>query len=273
MPRTRTYGLDIDTAKFAQRVKQGSGTTILPEPLKQINKFVVGVKKLRLWDSMICWPMRSIHNAGTGSTVYSLGGLGVFDGTLVNGPSWSADGIIIGNTAQHVITTGYIPPVLSKGTVVSWLRLAGIASIQMVASTRTSTPSIGGWSFTMRGLTTPQVLIGWNSAGNVITGNATTAAPLIGAGAWTYQRAGWQFTAEGRSVFRQSQNGTPQINSSLITNTAMGQLLIGNEPSNTRSLDGTMAGLFASDNELTNDLYSLLHSLFKRTLGTYLSLP
>jgi hypothetical protein len=93
MPRTRTYGLDIDTIRYAQRVKSGSGTTILPEPLKQINKFVIGVKKLGLWNSMVCWPMRGIHNAGTGSTVYSLGGLGTYNGTMVNSPQWQQNGV------------------------------------------------------------------------------------------------------------------------------------------------------------------------------------
>ena len=100
MPRTRTYGLDIDSIRYAQRVKSGSGTTILPEPLKQINKFVIGVKKLGLWNSMVCWPMRGIHNAGTGSTVYSLGDLGRYNGniynlngSLINLPTWSTNGI------------------------------------------------------------------------------------------------------------------------------------------------------------------------------------
>ena len=88
MPRIRTYGLDIDSIRYAQRVKSGSGTTILPEPLKQINKFVIGVKKLGLWNSMVCWPMRSIHNAGTGSTLYSLGGQGVFNGNVQNSAQW-----------------------------------------------------------------------------------------------------------------------------------------------------------------------------------------
>jgi hypothetical protein len=92
MPKTRTYGLDNDTLAYAARVKAGSGKTILPENLKQINKFVVGIKKLGLWNSMVCYPMRSIHNAGTGSTVYSLGGLGVYNGTMVNGPTWQSDG-------------------------------------------------------------------------------------------------------------------------------------------------------------------------------------
>lgn len=92
MPRTRTYGLDVDTLAFAARVKTGSGKTILPENLKQINKFIIGTKKLGLWNTMVCWPMRSIHNAGTGSTVYSLGGLGTYNGTMTNSPVWSSDG-------------------------------------------------------------------------------------------------------------------------------------------------------------------------------------
>jgi len=92
MPRTRTYGLDVDTIAYAARVKAGSGVTILPEPLKQLNKFIVGIKKLGLWSSMVCWPMRSIHNAGTGSTVYSLGGLGAYNGTMTNSPVWNSDG-------------------------------------------------------------------------------------------------------------------------------------------------------------------------------------
>lgn len=115
MPRTRTYGLDVDTIAYAARVKAGSGVTILPEPLKQINKFVVGVKRLGLWSSMVCWPMRSIHNAGRGSTVYSLGGLGIYNGTMVNSPTWGYSGmsfistsyINVANTA--IITSGSDP--------------------------------------------------------------------------------------------------------------------------------------------------------------------
>lgn len=126
MPRTRTYGLDIDTIRYAQRVKSGSGTTILPEPLKQINKFVVGVKKLGLWNSMVCWPMRSIHNAGTGSTVYSLGGLRVSNGTMINSPVWGYNGIFFnGNDSEHYIT---IPDnTISSGT--SDFSMGGVAAV------------------------------------------------------------------------------------------------------------------------------------------------
>ena len=60
---------------------------------ESVFKFVEGIFDLGLWDSMICWPLRSSQNAGVGNTVYSLGGLGTYNGTLVNGPTWGADGI------------------------------------------------------------------------------------------------------------------------------------------------------------------------------------
>jgi hypothetical protein len=102
MPRIRTYGLDVDTIAYAARVKAGSGVIILSENLKQINKFVIGVKKLGLWNSMVCWLMRSIHNAGRGSTVYSLGGLGIHNGTMVGSPVWNTNGSGIRFTAPTV---------------------------------------------------------------------------------------------------------------------------------------------------------------------------
>jgi hypothetical protein len=104
MPRQiiRTFGLDKDTVAFAQRVKAGSGTTILPNNLIQLNKFVVGIKRMGIWNQMVCWPMRSTQNAGRGSTVYSLGGFGTFNGTMVNGPSWSTNGVTFGSNTQYI---------------------------------------------------------------------------------------------------------------------------------------------------------------------------
>jgi hypothetical protein len=68
----------------------------------EINHFVKGIKKLGLYSSMVCWPLRSTQNAGTGSTAYSLGGLGTYNGTLVNGPTWGADGISFGGNTQRI---------------------------------------------------------------------------------------------------------------------------------------------------------------------------
>jgi hypothetical protein len=52
--------------------------------------------------------LRSSQNAGTGTTAYSLGGLGTFDGTLTNGPTWGADGVnMVANNRR--ITTALGP--------------------------------------------------------------------------------------------------------------------------------------------------------------------
>ena len=59
----------------------------------QISDFVKGVKNLGLYGSMVCWPLRSSQNAGTGTTAYSLGGLGTYNMTLTGGPTWNANGI------------------------------------------------------------------------------------------------------------------------------------------------------------------------------------
>ena len=71
---------------------------------RQINDFVVGVKALGAWATMVCWPMRSSQNAGTGSTVYSLGGGGTFNGTMAAGATWGSEGIIFNGSTGRVST-------------------------------------------------------------------------------------------------------------------------------------------------------------------------
>jgi hypothetical protein len=58
----------------------------------QINAFVKGIKNLGLYNNMVCWPLRSAQNAGTGATAYSLGGLQTANATLVNSSTWTANG-------------------------------------------------------------------------------------------------------------------------------------------------------------------------------------
>jgi hypothetical protein len=74
---------------------------------QQISRFVTGVKDLGLWSSMVCWPLRSTQNAGTGTTAYSLGGFGTFNGTLTNGPTWGADGVVF-DGANDCVTTSLV---------------------------------------------------------------------------------------------------------------------------------------------------------------------
>jgi hypothetical protein len=52
---------------------------------------------------MVCWPLRSSQNAGTGTIAYSLGGFGTYNGTLVNSPSWGVDGITFTSGSSQAI--------------------------------------------------------------------------------------------------------------------------------------------------------------------------
>jgi hypothetical protein len=69
-----------------------------------INNFVKGIKSLGLWNSMVCWPLRSSQNVGAGLTARSLGGLGNFDGTLAGSapPTWGSDGINCATASQRL---------------------------------------------------------------------------------------------------------------------------------------------------------------------------
>jgi hypothetical protein len=66
--------IDPDAQSYANR----SGAS----DLYAINDFVLSAKKLEVWDQLICWPMRSTMNAGSGTTVYSIGGLTAYNGTM-----------------------------------------------------------------------------------------------------------------------------------------------------------------------------------------------
>ena len=77
-------------------------------PRKQLRDFSAGVNDLGLWNSMVCWPLRSSQNYGSGTTAFSLGGLGTYNGVLTDGPVWAADGTGVtfdGTNDQIVVST------------------------------------------------------------------------------------------------------------------------------------------------------------------------
>jgi len=82
-----------------------------------INSFVKQVKGIGLWSSMVCWPLRSSQNSSSTLTAYSLGGLGVYNGTLSGGLSasnWRSFGMNATTTSGNYITTSLnIPAPLS----------------------------------------------------------------------------------------------------------------------------------------------------------------
>lgn len=80
-------GYDPDASAFFDRAGVTDNTAKV-----QISGFVVGMKALGLYNSMVCWPLRSAQNKGSGSIGYSLGGLQTANATLVNDSTWTANG-------------------------------------------------------------------------------------------------------------------------------------------------------------------------------------
>jgi hypothetical protein len=126
LPFTRR-GIDPDAADFCSR----SGAS----DRAAVSAFVRGVKDLGLYNSMVCWPLRSSQNAGTGTTAYSLGGLGTFNGTLTNGPTWGADGITFANASSQYISFGGTQIIggNSDYTVMCVAQLTNVAAINLTA--------------------------------------------------------------------------------------------------------------------------------------------
>jgi len=94
------YGLGFNDADADSYFQRASVNNLLGR--FEVCLFVRGIKTLGLWQNMVCWPLRSTQNYGSGTTAFSLGGLGGFEGTLVGGPTWTANGITTDSDLKYI---------------------------------------------------------------------------------------------------------------------------------------------------------------------------
>lgn len=239
--------LDADAAAYIAR----SGAT----DRAAINAFVRGVKALGLWNNMVCWPLRSSQNAGNGDTVYSLGGLGTFNGTRVNGPAWTADGLT--NSVSGRITTSYLTPAGSQAHI--------------FVGNSVSTPDLRAYANTI-------TIIGSDWVGMVFRDDGayfgdgqlrSTFRDFTSAGNFKMAAALYNRPATAYTYLNATQGSIAAGNAMSASNLAMtimsagaGQFYAG-----TAAFYGTIMA------ELTPAQYLALNSLYKSTLGTGLGLP
>jgi hypothetical protein len=255
----RGPSVDPDAAAFAA----ASGAT----DVAALSAFVKGVKDLGLWDDMVCWPLRSTQNAGTGTTAYSLGGLGTFNGTLVNGPTWGTDEIsFVRANDQYIDTNLFIPsgpvqlaacyavaPVGGNNTILSTNNAATERQLLLMAhgsapnAARASADIGAGFIevFTIADPipntgTTARQVVQFSHGSNTFTGarNAETPTTIAGTGTVVARNISVRIAAFG-ATFTQSFNG------------------------------GISFALVATATQNPAQLYNL----YKQTLGTGLSLP
>jgi hypothetical protein len=248
--------MDSDAAAYCAR--SGAADRIA------INAFVRGVKALGLWSNMVCWPLRSSQNAGTGTTAFSLGGLGTFNGTLVNGPTWGADGVALTEATQSITRSGFDTPgspmtfgiVNDKSNTAAQMRLGVLGGIPKRAIV---TEAVNTRSFDIRNASNNQLYLWLPSpstaflfksvsiAGNV-SANGYLNGSAISPASSNLAGAGWDDAAG---------NSTELVFSTLATDATI-----------------RVAFMFiASGLAATAAQQASLHTLYRATLGTGLGLP
>jgi hypothetical protein len=73
MITNRTYGIDADVLAYNARIVAGGNQGLGPVGMRQVNQFVIGLKKMKLWDlAANIFLLSSNQNAGAGTTLYGL---------------------------------------------------------------------------------------------------------------------------------------------------------------------------------------------------------
>jgi hypothetical protein len=102
---------DADVAAFQKASDAADVTGIMD--------LVDYLKGQSLWDYARFYPMKSSQNAGSGSTVYGLGGLTTNNITLVNSPTWGSDGVTFdAASSQYASSSDF----LSDESIYLWWR-------------------------------------------------------------------------------------------------------------------------------------------------------
>jgi hypothetical protein len=248
-------GFDADAAAYFDRagVTDATGKA-------QINAFVKGIKALGLYNSMLCWPLRSTQNSGTGTTAYSLGGLGIFNGTLTNGPTWGTDGITFDGTNDRIAL-----PNNSFGTGNS--PMSAFCFFKPVSTAAKGTLWATGNGFVATDVMGPNI----NDTGNDVAAIAYTSSTI--AASDTTMRS---ILCGNTSLGFKGKNGGTVTSFTLSNALNKGGSSCGIGCLTTPTQDffaGFISAVIRFDQTPTTQLNSDVYTLYKNTLGTGLGLP
>ena len=254
----------------ARSFVQASGAT----DRAAINYFVKGIKRLGLWGDMVCWPLRSAQNAGTGSTAYSLGGLGTFNGTLVNGPTWGGDGVAFVAASSQRISTSLVAQIRSLGSVYD---ATSNGSDLVLLSNRNATVWTNGLSLLAREGSDSQCLI--DVAGTSARIRATRT-PVFGQFVFSQATATDAGSSDAlQTTYRQDKNSRSAGNYVVGTNEPMASsgtaltIAASGPTGGTQFFNGDMAFSFISTQFFSSSQQESFFDLYKSTLGQGLGLP
>jgi hypothetical protein len=260
---TPARGYDADATAFAA----ASGAT----DVSNLSAFVKGVKELGLWSNMVCWPLRSSQNAGTGTTAYSLGGLTGSNGSFENSPTWTPSGVEFSDESDDYIATGYTPPKEDHLLFAVMEANPQGTNNNAIASARRAGALTGGYTYAQNWTGVWRSIL-WTSGGFIDnTGDAAITDGSFHSA--TFRTA---LITSPQQADISIDGGSYDTVSGSITPDDPEELVLGNEANSaTRALGGALAfAAYVSVPYSTAATYEQsLHNLYKSTLGTGLGLP
>ena len=253
----------------------GAATTQIVNPRQQLVDFCVGLKAMGIWDTSVFWPLRSHQNVGNGTSALSLGGLGTFDGTLVNGPTWGTDGLTMNGTSQYVEFNNPLATTLGAFTMMSAFcsdKTTGRGLIGGMGSQYAPMLLAGGSP--LQGATSSVCYFDLTQDGTGGTAIGTSGRATIAGG----NRGVWQTYAgafSGTALSSQVNAETAYVGTFSAT-TAFNNVSkwrIGARTSGSYYFSGQQAIGFVSSTYLPAAMQSALYNLYKNTIGVGLPLP
>lgn len=267
MPVSTSKTVLLETQKYFNKISSVS-TDIKDK--ESVFKFSEGIRDLGLWDSTVCWPLRSSQNAGASITAYSLGGLGVYNGTFKGVLTWGLDGVNYSSPGSYIQNLGLVDN--AEGTIAAF------------AFTNNAIVTGEGHRLIQMGTSLlPGIEIG-----------ATNSSPNIGIEAYYTQLAsegvgrnvspptsivGVNFGAFGvfsntQSIARYINGGSKVSNLSVAGNyqSARG-IRIGARVNNSLYWNGSISFAMYSATKFSDDDVLNFYNLYKSTLGKGLGLP
>ena len=253
-------------------------------PRQQITDFAKGVNDLGLWNNMVCWPLRSTQNAATGDIMFSLGGLGSFSGTMINGPVRGADGMTFATSSSVGRNRNITVPwstvggydLRSNSTVFSVSNISTTFSAEQFLLGSRATGNDGYASASFNNTT---IVRGPTRVGAVNYASLTSPALSVDYRAWTTQRENNEVAnsnAQGNKLWQDATLIANGSNAAQVGFEAMTQPLevlnIGNGRGNTSlAVIGNIAFTAIFSDWTVN--VSAIRTLYKDTLGQGITLP
>jgi hypothetical protein len=240
---TLARGYDADATAFAA----ASGAT----DVAALSAFVKGVKELGLWSNMVCWPLRSSQNAGTGTTAFSLGGLGDLQWDADQWADLGADGITFTSGSSQTITVSSIT-ITATDLILASCQTATSGNLRVI-------------EYLADGGVTPGIWSGfggsyyWDCRSTANTMNRLSGGAVPTSRIFTHGIA----SASGSTFF---VNGTSTLTNAVSSTNANAS----NFTINKNGGNGNIAFVMFSQSITGN---ASLYSLYKSTLGTGLGLP